>query len=553
MRSRRVLLPLLMAVVVVLAGCATVPTSSPVQTAPPQVEQDDPGIVFRPNPPAENATAENIVRSFIQAASAGRGYDVAKQFLTAAFAKKWNPDAGVIVHTASWSTTQIGDDRVQLRVPISAEVNGDGVYTPSDRSPETLDFQLAQVRGQWRISDGPDGVVLSQPAFLRVFTPASLRFFDADFQRFVPDLRWFPTRTDPAPDIVTALLAGQATPLRSVTRSAFPGSTELLRPVRRSGGRVLVDIVTPDTQPDQRATDRMQQQLAESIGISVSLIGLTTNGRAAPAAKQAELEQLASTGPVVVSKGRFGTLTAQGAVQEDRELGPRIVQLRPAAVTYSAQQNRAAVLTGGGQVVVVSRDSRRFVDPRAGLAAPTMDQQGWTYSVPADDPSAMRVFDSDGRRSPFSADLGGTAVRAIEVSSDGTRLLVLLDTGDGPEAFVYGILRDAKGRPTGLDSNRYPIGLDIAAARDATWVDQSTVAVLTAGGSVQSVIVQQLGGIATTVGGLQDARQVIGATNEADLRVLLGSGAVLIFNRSSTGFALESPASVGVDVLAVQR
>lgn len=553
MRVRRLPLVAAALAVLLLAGCASIPLAGPVQTAPAVVQQDDPGFVFTPSRPADGATPEAIVRGFVQAAIAGRGYHVAREFLTEGFASRWRPDRRVLVYTQQWTTRPTAGDRVRLVVTPTAVVDETGFSRPATQA-ESLDYALQRVRGQWRIADGPQGVVLAQTAFLRVFKPALLQYFDAGYQRFVPDRRWFPVRSNQRQDTIRALVAGQAQPLREVTRTAFPRGTALQSPVRVAAGQVVVDLTAPAPRPDRRATDRMQQQLAASLTPQggTSTIRLTLNGVTAPAAPPPDLQQPSATVPVVVSGGRFGSLGVNGTVQEDRQLGPGVVRLEPRAVTVSASRRAAAVLTGDGRVAVVTTKGRpKVVDPRPGLVAPTMDQSGWIYSVPADDPTAVRVFDPTGRRADFQAALGGAGVTAIEASPDGTRLLVVT-SGSGGEAYVEGIVRDAKGAPTGLTSDRYPVATSGEGVLAATWVDQSSVALLTAGASVQTVSQQQLGGISLALGPpLQGARRIVGATNVNDLRVKLRVGA--LYRRATNRWTLEFPASVRVDVLAVQR
>ncbi len=554
MRRRGALPALAVALLIVLSGCATIPTSGPVETAPAQPAQGDPGFGFQPAPPAEGASPENIVRGFIQASSAGGDLAVAKQYLTSGFARSWRHDE-VLVHTASWTTTKTATDRIRLSIPLAAQVDEEGVYTPKDTG-ETRDFELVQVRGQWRISNGPRELVLAQSAFQRVYSAAYLQFFDPGWKRFVPDLRWFPRESNRVAETVGALLAGQAPVLRDVTRNAFPDSVALAAPVRAGAGTISIDLKSSNGRPDEQSTDRMQQQLLASLAGIGAAVELTVDGRTAPEAPELQTEQISVTDPVGVVGGRFGVITASGAVREDRVLGPRIVALKPAAVTFSARQDQAAVLSGDGTISIVRADAAsRPIDQREDLLPPTLDQNGYTWSIPGDQPDGLRVTDRAGRDVPISVSLSGTEVLAIEVSPDGTRLLVLLDATSGPEAYVYGIERDGEGRPTGLTSVRYPvsIGSDVTQAIDATWVDLSSVAVLvSAGAAAQNVVVQQLGGVSEVLGLLYGAREIIGATTKDDLRARQSTGAV-VHPAQLSGWTQEFGASVKVDVLAVQR
>lgn len=547
-----------------LASCAVVPESGPVRTSAPQAQGDDPAAVFLPNPPQDGMSAEDVVRGFITAASAGRDYRVAKEFLTPAFAAAWRPNDSVLIHASSWKVSERDGDQVELSVPTVAQVDRFGRYTTV---PSTVSktYQLVRVRGQWRISRGPNQVVLTQAVFPQVFTAVRLQFFTPDYSRLVPDVRWFPRRPDLTSStagtasvvqpgaIVQALLAGQSPVLQQVTVPVFPAGTSLAAPVRSAGGVTTVSVEMPGAAPSQRTTDRIQQALANSLGTSIASLRLVVDGRTAPVAQQPVLDQPTSSDPVVVAEGKFGSLNAQGVVNEDRELGPRIVQQDPSAVTVSARQRLAAVLSGSGQVVAVTRTGTRIADARSDLAAPTLDQSGWIYSVPENAPGGLRVW-KNGRSYAVQSELDDTGVISIEASTDGTRLLVLRRTSTGTEASVAGILRGSDGRPIGLTTDRVPLDVDpTATAVDATWVDQANVALLTTNASAQNVVQIQLGGLSTPLALLSNAEAIVGATGLQDLRALSRTGGLLVWTPSSNTWSLAAPASLDVDVLAVQR
>ena len=91
----------------------------------------------------------------------------------------------------------------------------------------------------------------------------------------------------------------------------------------------------------------------------------------------------------------------------------------------SVRQGIAAVLTASVRSRSSARPARASSTRDPGLIAPTMDQRGWVYSVPKDSPSGMRGREREGARVSLLADLPGTSVTSIEVSPDGTRMLVL--------------------------------------------------------------------------------------------------------------------------------
>jgi hypothetical protein len=551
---RRALAVVLMSTLL-LAGCSAIPTTGPVQAGPTQVP-DEPAIVFLPNPPAAGAKPADIVNGFLQA-GAGSDFSVAREYLTKSFSAQWRPRAGVLVHDKPLKVVETSDRSIRVDVQTVARVQADGSYTASP-SEQTLPFRLEQVGGQWRIAEAPDGIVLAQTVFERTYQPRTVDFFDPTFRRLVPDVRWFATRSKPTTSVVRALLDGPAGPISGgVTVSAFPADAKLESAVTASDGSTTVVVSIPGKDPDRRTTDRMQQQLLRSLQLQTgAALHLIVNGRVAPTASVLQVQGSVQA-PVVYAGGRFGTAQSTGAVSEDSVLGKRVAALRPRAVTVSAGQRLAAVLTHDADVAIVTASGSRVVDTRARLAAPTLDQRGWAYSVPKDDPTGLIAFATASRRSVrlASTTLGGEKVVAIEASPDGTRLLVLVQRTNGDwQSYVAGIVRDADGAPSALTTDIYPIAVPAGVPIDATWVDESTVAILTAApdGS-DTVTAQQLGGLASSAGRLSNAESIVGTSSKTDLRARDNTGNVLEPSPSVAVWQNVFPTTVNVSVLAVQR
>jgi hypothetical protein len=173
--------------------------------------------------------------------------------------------------------------------------------------------------------------------------------------------------------------------------------------------------------------------------------------------------------------------------------------------------------------------------------------------VPADDPTGWRAFDSRGRPVPFSVTMqDATSITAIEVSQDGTRMLVLGSTDRGMTAFVAGIVRSSTGVPLALTTSRYPVTVPASSTPlDATWVDASgtSVAVLAQDETGDSVSEQQLGGLPSALARLSTADTLVGGDAPSDLRARLQNGSIAELSGSSW----SSDPTAGADVLFVQR
>ena len=298
----------------------------------------------------------------------------------------------------------------------------------------------------------------------------------------------------------------------------------------------------------------MQQQLIKSLRLPTpAALRLILNDRVAP-----QVGALLNTAPSqvadVVSGGRFGELAPTGVFTPDGTLGKRIDAAHPRAVTVSEGQGLAAVLTASQRVAIVSTTGTRVV-PRPVTVAPTLDQRGWIYFVPSDSPGGLVAVNAKGEVRDLFADLPGTSITSIEVSPDGTRMLVLVATTTGPEALVEGIVRSKDGTPTGLTTASYPVDLggNTGKGLGATWVDDGEVAVLVQppDGSGDRVQLQQLGGTGSSLGQIPSATSIVGTSSRTDLRILVSTGDVFVSNQQL--WQEESTSAPKVSVLAVQR
>ena len=74
--------------------------------------------------------------------------------------------------------------------------------------------------------------------------------------------------------------------------------------------------------------------------------------------------------------------------------------------------------------------------------------------------------------------LSGYRVLALRVSRDGSRLLVVATHLKAAYAFVFGIVRDVDGSPTGLSDLPLRLVKDLDTVQDGSWVDDHRVVLL---------------------------------------------------------------------------
>jgi len=547
----------LAAALLVLTGCASIPDRGPVERGDDVSSEVPSEVVYTPSGPVADSSQEKILRDFLAAGTGPQdNYAVARQFLADGFADDWDPRASVTVRPGDGATTRVGDADLEYAFVTAATVDQGGHYVPSTSDvPTTLAYSFVREDGQWRISEAPDGTVLSPATFQSVFRAHAVYFYDPTFTYLVPDERWFLARSSTSTRIASALLDGPSAWLQGAVVSAFPDGTQLsLTAITVADGTARVDLTSDALSATDDARARMQAQLLASFSTlsTVTAVELSVEsapldvpdlGRAAPLRDPG-----VDARPLVLAQGELG-FASRSALAPLDGLSSAVAALSPTSVEVSADLTRAAVGTSGGSALVTADGRSLLVDPRQGLVAPSLDGAGWLWSVPADDARSVTAWSPDGTAQVVASTLPvGERVVSFRVSRDGTRALVLLDDDGASRLLVVALLRDSRQVPTALGP---PLELTAPTGSpvDATWADQLTVATLTTTDDATRATLSEVGGAAVTAGRPgDDASAIAGGTGLARLQVLSGDGAVLE-PRGSTW----QGTGVTADLLATQR
>jgi hypothetical protein len=550
----------------VLSACVGIPASGPVVEGPTIDKAVRVPSVYQPEGPTAGADQEQIVRGFIAAfVGPQNDYKVARQFLTTEFSGKWEPRSSVLVRSGGFSFTSVDENTMTYSFKTRAAVDATGSYTEASTPlPQTLTYTLVKEGKQWRISDAPSGIVLSDGTFPNVFSSQTLYFFDPSLQHLVPDLRWFPSGTAPT-RIVNALLAGPPPWLqKGVVTSVFPDGTGLTSPkvVLVSSGVARIDLSSEALTAKDRERQLMKLQLTASLSglASVRSLDITAEGAPYPIPDSGgdvpEFQRQVDGRAAVLRDGQFGYY-ANGKVTPIDQVSAGVLSVGlpgapPTAATVDAKRSAAAVLGAGGVYAVRSGEPKAvLVDDRPGLIAPTLDGFGYVWSVPADNPAAIRVFGPDNAPHDLAPTLPtDSRIVSFDVSRDGARIAVLLETDSGPRVIVAGIIRDAGQRsvPTTLGAPILDVVAESGTAVDATWLDELSVATLTSADDVTTVTRYQVGGMNSSMGRPGDGISIVGGNDSDNLRVL-DADHVIDVPRGSSWSSTE----VKVDFVATQR
>ena len=379
--------------VTLAAGCADVPTSGLLQhTARPagaggeQQGSDCCGYIM--TGPGPGASPSTIVQGFLLAsADFGNHHEIARQYLTTAASRSWQPGTGPAVTVVARPPTVTAappafGSRNTAVVNISAQqlgsVSASGQYVPAEagQPPLNQEFTLQQVHKQWRIATLPSStgpkqapasvdqpsheLLLTKDLFQLAFQPRDLYYLDPAGKGLVPNPVFVPVNSgDPAVDLVRALLIPPQGWLAGAVLSAFPpAATPRHVEILPGSKTAVVDLGLPKSATTETSLAGMASQLVWTLtsssygSASLQAVKLEVNGKVwtPPDATSAVLTPRTFPQPALVPPGpeELYFLGSNGAA---RVLGGQGGGSRP--VPGQAGTDQVALTS-----IAVSRDQR---------------------------------------------------------------------------------------------------------------------------------------------------------------------------------------------------
>ncbi|MEV1011200.1 LpqB family beta-propeller domain-containing protein [Streptomyces sp. NPDC049881] len=567
----------LLAVGLVATGCAALPGSGPVQRVETtqRTENDSQGVRVWAVPPEEDDSPTQIVRGFLEAiTSDDPEFGTAKQYLTPERRDQWDPFGGTAVLA---NGPQVGpvsgdpepaegaDGEQTQRVPLSgtrlAAVNEAHVYTPRSGDYEAS-FQLRRVDGQWRIDGLPDGLVMGDADFRRIYRSVNT-FYYADLKAesgrvehggdvLVADPVFVRRRIEPVTEAVTALLDGPSEWLDPVVSSAFPTGVRIVGDgpeIDDSQSLTLRLAGVPADWPPGRCREMAAQVLhtvqdVASVDVAEARL-LTESGGRLCTVTGADAESRApglldgDTGrPYFLdAEGRLVSVTDEGTARPVQGVlgaaGGENPALRSVAVSRDGR-SVAGVGPDGTQVYVGSLASGEAPDvvytggtpgEDAGLSSPSWDGLGdlWVADRAASEPRLLRLNGGHGEPVvvPVNGLRPGQRIDSLRVAADGVRIAMLIGGPDGERSLQLGRVERTDG-PDGVVvevSDLRPVAPQLADVAAVSWAGNSRLVVVgrPADGVEQLMYVKTDGSTANTpsVPGLNDATGVAAAEDES--------------------------------------
>ncbi len=492
-RAAAALLALLL---LLLTACAQIPRSGPVGKSKDESAGNPNAPVFFPAAPRAGASPESVIEDFYQA---GSGYEddyaVARQYLTQASSVKWRPDQRTLVFRSAQVVATGAENVFSYELDVAYSVDANGVATPfPEGSKESVLATLAQIDGEWRIAEIPDGTAMPEETFKVIYGAFPIYFYDPSFTYAVPDVRWF-IRKKTVKALTSAVLNGPAPYLQGAVVSAFPSGIRLAREsVPVVSGAAQVDLTAKDlaeTSNEDRL--RMQTQLAltfrsqpDVINVELranqDLVRVEDNGSVLPPVrdKNVPARQIAVNNNELIrlENNRVSPLPD---IQSVEALAPRAPAESPVSPSVAFLNDVRTTLYS-----IVPGQPARTLTTRRILSRPSFDRYDWVWAAGPGAAGETQVLAhrpvgvAEGAAVPAvttaPAWLSGRTVKEFRVSRDGARALVISELNGKTRVQVTGIIRSADGTPRDLT---VPMTLQTPRNPDqGVWVNDTTVAVM---------------------------------------------------------------------------
>ncbi|MGH3413255.1 MAG: LpqB family beta-propeller domain-containing protein [Marmoricola sp.] len=503
-RGRPALWLLLAVLLPLVVACSMLPDQGAVhrRTATRGAGQAQQVPYFDPPGPARGASQEQIVKGFVTAMQAiPLNPAAARSFLSDRARSVWQPNGGTIVYQAS--NVQRTRHGVGLRLSDAHRLDSRGGWRAGPTHNQTLHLRLVREKGQWRIDNPVDALIVSAETFQSQFTPFNLYFYDRNGRVLVPDPVYVPRGEETATNLVHGLLAGPDPRLAPAVRNAFPTGTNLdLSVVVTDNGIADVPLSNQVLKLSPDEVGRAIIQLARTLRAvpGIHRVRMTVGGQtlAMPDGRTSvsvdegvEFEPTgvgASHQVIGIRNGRVVTLGHGVGQPIAGPLGRHGYALRSLALDRSG--GRVAAVAADGSTVFVSsqtprQETHRVFEHGNNLLRPMYDLYGRLWLVDRT-PNGAVVHVLRGRRDRVVRfpGISGQDVDAFSVSPDGSRLAVSLTGGSRPRVEVATILRGQGGTVLhGLQPRPIPVASytqdDPGPSVDVGWRSATQVAVLT--------------------------------------------------------------------------
>jgi hypothetical protein len=521
------------ALVLMLAGCATMPDSgTPGGSADSQGNDSlNSQVVIIAVPPAVDEKPSELLSDFLADQTTDEAtFATARQYLMSS-SVPWQPQQKVTVLENIRQRTTASTANSETLVVTGQEeaaLDSRGVITAygtaSGSAPEAQEtFTFAKnAKGQWRITSLPDGLILSQQDFQRLYESGDLYFpaktpvDSGELPPLVADPIWLRSRIDPLTDAARELLEGPTAWLDPVVAPGAGSGISLAAPVTVGSDNVAsVYLKGPDS--SLLSTANSCYELASQLYSTLVSVSTDQAPQAWPGVKSVQLfsgsdQQAActegsgnpyalTTGDTAYFVGSSGHLMSLNVVSGASArvaglLEPSAAGGIGAFAVEPGAGSDVAVVTPDGQDLYVSTLTAAAAPGQPTLAvsfkgtggvigSPSWDSTGtlWvTDSDPAAASSVMAVSGAAGRPEPVSVQglPAGWSVTGLKVADDGARIALIVSSGSGAQQVEVGrVERSGTASAEKLTvSGVHPVAEALTSVTSMSWADDDSLIVL---------------------------------------------------------------------------
>ncbi len=439
-----------------VSGCASVPVIGPVREVTAHPARVNPGVEIAPAPPGQDVGPGEVVEGFLHAMAAHQpDFSVARAYLTPDANESWRPEAGVSIYAEGYSVSVNRGDAT-LEAPMVARLTPDGALNQASGMLRH-DFVLVEdEHGQWRISNPPDGLMVSQYLFASSFDENRIYFWGENSKWLVPDLRYFRRGALGPLAAARAVVAGPSEWLEPVVSRMPSGLTVEDVEIGISGNALItigggtslsvaeqsalaVQMVWTLRQFPAIAGISLRYEGQDAWNLPESVSGVVPTSAYADADP---VERIASHQLFAISEGTLVRVGEGAQGVELTDAGVKLSDIEWAALRSDARQ---AVVVSGGELHSVSMVSGLANPILAGesLRQPEFSRFGEIW-VPDGSPTVKVLLDDESFDVKLDGVTGGRILE-IEVSPEGARAaLVIEDAAGKRRAGVALIIRNGQ-------------------------------------------------------------------------------------------------------------
>jgi hypothetical protein len=385
-------------------------------------------------------------------------------------------------------------DSVKVTANLVGTVDQRGVFQIGGNSGVfTREFNVDMVDGEWRITNPPDGLIMLDLDFVRLYSRLQAYFLDPTGQRVVPDPRYLISGDSQPTALIQRIIEGPSSQLSAGVRNPLSG-VQLRSAVAVDGQAAVVDLTGLPTDPEPALGDISAQIVWTLRQVGIRTVEVRVDGRPVRldgVPSEQTTDDWPSFDPDAVPVEAVGHYVDSGALRvvttgegTPGPAGTGAYALTSAAVKADDRTGELSFLVGvrsvpGGMELLAGPYNGDLVVilPGRTLSAPSVASTRPEAWVVRDGTAVVRAQAGgtpQAVNAPTLAGLGRADV--LELSPDGVRAAMVIDGPEGPTLYIGTVVRAEDGSVSLRDLRA--IAPSLSQVVDVAWADSEELLVL---------------------------------------------------------------------------